>query len=52
MFLERGLKQFFFNRLTQHSGCPVLEGEKRIVTQWIRLGVSEETPWDSFDTCE
>ena len=41
-----------FNRLTQHSGCPVLEGEKRIVTQWVRLGVDEENPWDSFDTCE
>lgn len=38
--------------LTQHSGCPVLEGEKKIVTQWIRLGVDEETPWDSFDTRE
>jgi hypothetical protein len=30
--------------------CPVIEGTKRIVTQWIRLGVSEEDPWDSFDT--
>lgn len=38
--------------LTQHSGCPVLEGEKRIVTQWIRLGVDEENPWDSFNTRE
>ena len=38
--------------LTQHSGCPVFEGEKRIVTQWIRLGVDKENPWDSFDTCE
>ena len=38
--------------LTQHSGCPVFEGEKKIVTQWIRLGVDEETPWDSFDTRE
>jgi hypothetical protein len=38
--------------LTTHSGCPVLEGTKRIVTQWIRLGVDEENPWDSFDTRE
>jgi 2OG-Fe(II) oxygenase superfamily len=30
--------------MTQHSGCPVLEGEKVIVTQWLRLGVSQE--WD------
>jgi hypothetical protein len=29
--------------LTQHSGCPVYEGEKKIITQWIRYGV------DSFE---
>jgi len=36
--------------LTEHSGCPVYEGEKKIVTQWIRLGVDDENPWDSFNT--
>jgi hypothetical protein len=35
---------------TEHSGCPVHSGEKKIVTQWIRLGVDEENPWDSFNT--
>lgn len=35
---------------TEHSGCPVIEGEKKIVTQWIRLGVDEESPWDSFNS--
>lgn len=35
---------------TEHSGCPVLEGEKKIVTQWIRLGVDDENPWNSFNT--
>jgi len=35
---------------TEHSGCPVLEGEKKIVTQWIRLGVDNENPWDSFNS--
>jgi hypothetical protein len=35
---------------TEHSGCPVYEGEKKIVTQWIRLGVDDENPWDSFNT--
>lgn len=35
---------------TEHSGCPVIEGEKKIVTQWVRLGVSDEQPWDSFNT--
>ena len=37
---------------TEHSGCPVVEGEKKIVTQWVRLGVDDENPWDSFNTCE
>lgn len=36
---------------TEHSGCPVYEGEKKIVTQWIRYGVDNENPWDSFNTC-
>ena len=35
---------------TEHSGCPVLVGEKKIVTQWIRLGVDDENPWDSFNS--
>jgi len=35
---------------TEHSGCPVYEGQKKIVTQWIRLGVDDENPWDSFNT--
>ena len=37
---------------TEHSGCPVVEGEKKIVTQWVRLGVDDENPWNSFNTCE
>ena len=35
---------------TEHSGCPVYEGQKKIVTQWIRLGVDDQNPWDSFNT--
>ena len=35
---------------TEHSGCPVVEGEKKIVTQWVRLGVDSENPWNSFNT--
>ena len=35
---------------TEHSGCPVFSGEKKIVTQWIRLGVDDENTWDSFNT--
>jgi hypothetical protein len=37
---------------TEHSGCPVIEGEKKIVTQWVRLGVDDENPWNSFNTRE
>lgn len=35
---------------TTHSGCPVLEGTKRIVVHWMRVGVSTDEPWDSFNT--
>lgn len=38
------------NKFTEHSGCPVIEGEKKIVTQWVRYGVDDDTPWDSFNT--
>jgi hypothetical protein len=38
------------NKFTEHSGCPVIEGEKKIVTQWIRYGVDDENPWDSYNT--
>jgi hypothetical protein len=38
------------NGFTEHSGCPVVEGEKKIVTQWVRLGVDDENPWNSFNT--
>ncbi len=34
---------------TEHSGCPVLEGEKWITTVWMREGVSAEEPWTMFD---
>ena len=35
---------------TEHSGCPVFEGNKKIVTQWIRYGVDSVNTWDSFNT--
>jgi len=38
------------NGLTQHSGCPVYEGEKKIITQWVRYGVSSERPHQAFNT--
>jgi hypothetical protein len=38
------------NGFTQHSGCPVYDGEKKIITQWVRYGVSSAVPHDSFNT--
>jgi hypothetical protein len=35
---------------TSHSGCPVIEGTKRIAVHWMRVGVDKENPWDSFNT--
>lgn len=35
--------------LTEHSGCPIKEGEKFVATSWIRAGVSREEPWTTFD---
>ena len=35
---------------TQHSGCPVFEGEKKIITMWMRMGVDAENTWDSYNT--
>jgi hypothetical protein len=34
---------------TEHSGCPVLEGEKWITTAWMRKGVSKEKPNTNYD---
>jgi hypothetical protein len=35
---------------TSHSGCPVVEGVKQIAVHWMRVGVDNENPWDSYDT--
>jgi hypothetical protein len=34
---------------TEHSGCPVLQGEKWITTLWMRDGVNAEHSWDKYD---
>ena len=31
--------QLMDTQFTVHSGCPVWEGGKKIVTQWVRYGV-------------
>ena len=38
------------NGFTSHSGCPVIEGTKRIAVHWMRVGVDAKNPWDSFNT--
>ena len=34
---------------TEHSGCPIVKGEKWIATAWLREGVSAEDSWMRFD---
>lgn len=34
---------------TEHSGCPVLGGEKLIATFWMREGVTAEEDWTKYD---
>lgn len=34
---------------TEHSGCPVLEGEKWITTVWMRKGVDAVNNWMLFE---
>lgn len=37
------------NGLTEHGGCPVVEGEKWIAAQWMRLGVTTDDSWENYD---
>lgn len=37
------------NGLTEHSGCPVIEGEKMIAVTWMRYGVTTERPNSILD---
>lgn len=34
---------------TEHSGCPVVQGEKWITTAWMRLGVDKRHAWSRYD---
>lgn len=48
-FSYRGSDGKMDDGYTEHSGCPVLEGEKWITTAWMRDGVSLQDPWSLFD---
>jgi hypothetical protein len=48
-FTYKGLDGVMDDGYTEHSGCPVLEGEKWITTVWMRDGVTAEEPWHMFD---
>ena len=49
LFSYRGPDGIMDPGYTEHSGCPVIEGEKWITTFWMRDGVSKDKPHDQFD---
>jgi len=36
------------NGFTTHSGCPVIKGEKKLITQWLRHGVDIDHHSDNY----
>ena len=34
--------------LTTHSGCPVIQGRKILVTQWLRKGVDKQNTYAQY----
>ena len=48
-FSYRGANGTMDTELTEHSGCPVVQGTKWVVTQWMRAGVSKSEHWTRFD---
>jgi prolyl 4-hydroxylase len=49
LFSHRNSETGDMSELTEHSGCPVREGDKWVATQWYREGVSEDARWNSFE---
>jgi len=37
-------------KLTEHTGCPIVAGEKWITTFWMRKGVNQTSPFGNFAT--
>jgi prolyl 4-hydroxylase len=48
-FVYKGKDGNMDNGFTEHSGCPVLEGEKWISVAWMREGVTRERDWTMID---
>eukprot|EP00588_Corethron_pennatum_P011282 CAMPEP_0194281756 /NCGR_PEP_ID=MMETSP0169-20130528/21494_1 /TAXON_ID=218684 /ORGANISM="Corethron pennatum, Strain L29A3" /LENGTH=463 /DNA_ID=CAMNT_0039026903 /DNA_START=31 /DNA_END=1422 /DNA_ORIENTATION=+ len=49
-FSYMGSDEIMDSGFTEHSDCPVIEGNKFIMMQWMRSGVDAAYPWYSFDT--
>lgn len=49
IFIYKGEDGLMDEGYTEHSGCPVLEGEKWISTIWMREGVTRERDWTKID---
>lgn len=41
-------KQVTDDGMTNHAGCPVYNGAKKIITQWVRHGVDNEHSHEHF----
>ena len=49
IFSYKGRDGLMDEGYTEHSGCPVIEGEKWITTVWMREGVTWERGWEVVD---
>jgi hypothetical protein len=43
IFTYKGQNDFMDNGYTEHSGCPVIEGEKVVLSLWMREGDAPAT---------
>eukprot|EP00607_Mallomonas_marina_P004472 CAMPEP_0182438584 /NCGR_PEP_ID=MMETSP1167-20130531/85874_1 /TAXON_ID=2988 /ORGANISM="Mallomonas Sp, Strain CCMP3275" /LENGTH=385 /DNA_ID=CAMNT_0024632015 /DNA_START=222 /DNA_END=1378 /DNA_ORIENTATION=- len=48
-FSYRGPDGLLDTGYTEHSGCPVIKGEKWAITFWMRTGVRMSNPWTVYD---
>jgi 2OG-Fe(II) oxygenase superfamily len=48
-FSYKGPDEMMDEGFTEHSGCPVLKGDKWVITFWMRAGVDANNPWTIYD---